>query len=166
MSGKNDITAFLFVTGTVSWSPVHWVIQYPLVSESCYKPTYDIKQLPPPSFSSDPRSIPHLSDHLFSFLFLPAHLWLAAIFLGSLFFPPFLSSVPLLSLLRLLWTLLFPSPLSSANEAEICLGPFSSLSIFYANYQGWVINTDTGNHVALLSPLVTLCAHTYTHTHT
>lgn len=49
-----------------------------------------------------------------------------------------------------------PPPPVLVNEAEICSGQFSSLSIFYANYQGWVINTDTGNHITLFSPLVIL----------
>lgn len=57
-------------------------------------------------------------------------------------------------------------PLASANEAKICSGPFFSLSIFYANYQGWVINTDAGNHVAPLGPCVIVRTHTYTHTNT
>lgn len=84
--------------------------------------------------------------------------------LGTIIFLP----LPPVSLFRLLFSppcyeLSVSVPLVFANEAEICLGPFSSPSIFYAHYQGWVINSDTGNRVALLSPFVTLHRHTQTY---
>lgn len=49
------------------------------------------------------------------------------------------------------------SPMASANEAKICSGPFLSLSIFYGNYPGWVINTDAVKPCRTTWPLCYLC---------
>ena len=93
---KNDITAFLFVAGAVSWSPVDWVSRYPSVSESFLQThvLYDVRVLPS-----------HASDYLF----LPSLSVCSSVISGNL--PPshppsfslFCPSLPPLSLL-------FPSP--------------------------------------------------------
>lgn len=162
MSRKNDITAFLFVTGTVSWSLAYWVV----VSESFHKPTYNLKRFPESSiyFFSIWSHFVFCISVCSSLVGTSLLVLLVLVLLLTFFKIPFQSSAALPSLLSPPATATNSpvSPLVFANEAVTCLGPFSSLSIFYANYQGWVINTDTGNHVTLLRPLVTL--HTYTHT--
>lgn len=141
------------------------MIRYPLVSESCYKPTYDLKLPRSPSFSSDP--LIRFSSVRSPFL-LSVSACLSVVGSNVLritfytFFLPCPLAVPPLSSSDGYELSCF-RPSVFANEAKICSGPFFSLSIFYVNYKGWVINSDAGNHVAPLGPLVISHAHAHAH---